>query len=130
MQIYCSVSRKSETSVSDLATFALVARSTSGIFSGLGRMKGRSIWAIAQDLASGSHPKPPALKVNEKLVFETLSVDEALDQLALASTSTSMKERENDEDGRIYTPLEVLGCLIVREGGETYGKIIRPGCGC
>ena len=78
-------------------------------------MKGRSIWAIAQDLASGSHPKPPALKINEKLVFETLNVDEALDRLALASTSTSMKERENDEDGRMYTPLEVLGCLIVRE---------------
>ena len=26
-----------------------------------------------------------------------------------------MKERENDEDGRMYTPLEVPGCLIVRE---------------
>jgi hypothetical protein len=52
------------------------------------------------------------LKINEKLVFETLSVDEALDRLALASWT---KERGNDEDGRMYTPLEVLGCLIVRE---------------
>jgi hypothetical protein len=112
IQIYLSVSRKSETSVSDLATLALVARSTTGIFSGFGRTKGRSIWAIAQDLASGTHPKRPALKINEKLVFETLSVDEALDRLALASWT---KERGNDEDGRMYTPLEVLGCLIVRE---------------
>ena len=74
-------------------------------------MKGRSIWAIAQDLASGTHPKPPTLKINEKLVFKSLSVDEALDRLALASAS-----RDGwNEDGRTYTPLEVLGCLIVRE---------------
>ena len=74
-------------------------------------MKGRSIWAIAQDLASGTHPKPPTLKINEKLVFKSLSVDEALDRLALVSAS-----RDGwNEDGRTYTPLEVLGCLIVRE---------------
>ena len=88
-----------------------------GIFSGLGRLKGRFVWAIAQDLANGTHSRPPALKINEKLVFRTLSVDEALDRLVLASTSrdTWMEERENDdEDGRMYTPLEVLGCLIVR----------------
>ena len=117
VQIYRSVSRKSETSVSDLATLALLARSTTGVLSGLGRMKGCSIWGVLQDLASGSHPKPPTLKINEKLVFETLSVDEALDRLALASASGDswMKERENEEDGRMYTPLEVLGCLIVRE---------------
>jgi len=84
-------------------------------------MKGRSIWAIVQDLTNGTHPKPPDLKINEKLVFETLSVDEALDRLALASASREdtwtkeRKERENDEDGGMYTPLEVLGCLIVRE---------------
>ena len=74
IQIYRSISRKSETLISDLATLSLVARSTSGVFSGLGRMKGRSIWAIAQDIASGTHPKPPDLKINEKLVFETLNV--------------------------------------------------------
>ena len=71
--MYRSTSRISDTSVSDLATLALVARSTNGVFSGLGRMKGRSIWAIAQDLASGTHPKPPTLKINEKLVFKCLS---------------------------------------------------------
>ena len=115
VQIYRSVSRKNETSVSDLATLALMARSTTGVLSGLGRMKGRSIWAVAQDLANGIHPKPSILRINEKLVFETLSVDEALDRLALASTSdTWTKEREN-EDGRMYTPLQVLGCLIVIE---------------
>jgi hypothetical protein len=56
------------------------------------------------------------LRINEKLVFETLSFDEALDRLALASVSSDAwtKEREN-EDGRSYTPLQVLGCLIVRE---------------
>jgi hypothetical protein len=55
------------------------------------------------------------LRINEKLIFETLSVDEAFDRLALASASgTSTKGRE-DEDGTIYTPLQVLGCLIVKE---------------
>jgi hypothetical protein len=47
------------------------------------------------------------LKINEKLVFETLSVDETLYRLALASASrdTWKKERENDEDGRMDTHL-------------------------
>ena len=31
-----------------------------------------------------------------------------------------MKERENDEDGRMYTPLSVLSCLIVRERVKKY----------
>ena len=68
-QIYLSVSRKSETSVSDLATLALIARSTTGVLSGLGRIKGRSIWAIAQDLASGIHPKPSALRIKTRSLF-------------------------------------------------------------
>ena len=38
LQIYHSVSRKSETSVGDLATLALVARSTTGVFSRLHRI--------------------------------------------------------------------------------------------
>jgi hypothetical protein len=51
-------------------------------------MKGRSILGIAQDLARGTPScKPPTLKINEKLVFGTLVVDEALDRLALASAS-------------------------------------------
>ena len=61
-------------------------------------MKARSIWAIAQDLASGTHPKPLTLRINVMIVFETLSVDEALDRLALASTSdTWAKETENED---------------------------------
>jgi len=75
-------------------------------------MKARSAWAAAKDLASGTHPKLPTPKINEKLVFVTLSVDEALDRLA--ASGTLMKDRE-DEDGRISTPLEALGCLIVKE---------------
>ncbi|KAF8804632.1 hypothetical protein BYT27DRAFT_7106313 [Phlegmacium glaucopus] len=112
VQIYRSVSRKSVTSVGDLATLALVARATTGVLSRLGRMKARSTWAAARDLASGTHPKPPTLRIYEKLVFETLSVDEAFNRLALASASGTLTK---DEDGRIYTPLEVLGCLIVKE---------------
>ena len=78
-------------------------------------MKGRSIWAITQNLASGTHPKLSAMRINEKLVFETLSVDEALDRLALASASDTWMKETVDEDGKSYTPLQVLGCLIVRE---------------
>ena len=70
-------------------------------------MKARSIWAILQDLASGTHPKPPTLRINEKLVFETLSVDEALDRLALASVSDTWTKEKESEDGGIYTPLQV-----------------------
>jgi predicted transcriptional regulator len=49
-QIYHSVSRKCETSVSDLATLALMARSTAQVLSGLGAMKARFLWTVAQDL--------------------------------------------------------------------------------
>ena len=74
---------------------------------------------------SGTHPKPPILKVNEKLVFEFLSVDEALDRLALASASRDIwtKESENG-DGRMDTSLDVLGSLILIEGEETHRKNI------
>ena len=52
------------------------------------------------------------------LFFEFLSVDEALDRLALASASRNIwtKESEN-EDGRMDTPLDVLFfcCLILIE---------------
>ena len=98
-------------------------------------MKGRSIWGIAQDLASGTHPKPPPLRIHEKLVFGTLSVDEALERLAMGSDS-SRDERENDEeDGRKYTPLEVLGCLIVRERvkkhmGRLFVQVVAANAAC
>ena len=50
------------------------------------------------------------------LFFEFLSVDEALDRLALASASRNIwtKESEN-EDGRMDTSLDVLGSLILIE---------------
>ena len=51
-----SISRKSETLVSDLASLALVAISNTEVFSRLGRMKGRSIWTNAHHLAGGTHP--------------------------------------------------------------------------
>ena len=84
-----------------------------GLFSGLGRMNAHSIWAIVQDLASGTHPKPSTLRINEKL--ETLSVDEDLDRLALASVSDIWTKEGENYDESIYTPLQVFGCLIVRE---------------
>ena len=99
-------------------------------------MNPHSIWAIAhwQDLASGTHPKPSALRINdsEKLVFETLtrSVDEGLDRLALASVSDTWTKEGENYDGRIYTPLQVLGCFDCEgEGEEIHGKITRSGCG-
>ena len=115
VQIYRSISRKSEISVGNLATMALIARATTGVLSSLGRMKARSIWAAARDLASEGHPKSPTLRINEKLVLETLSVDEAFDQLTLASASGTLTKEREDEDRRIYTPLQILGSLIVKE---------------
>ena len=78
-------------------------------------MKGCSIWTIAQDPASGTYPKPSALRINEKLVFESLSVDEALDWLALASASDTWKKRRRKMKTEKRIPLQILGCLIVRE---------------
>jgi hypothetical protein len=109
VQIYRSVSRKNETSVGDLVTLAVIAGSSTGTLSGLGRMKARSVWATAQELVNGAHPKLRTSRINEKLVLETLSVDEAINRLTLFPVSG--QERE-DED---YTPLQLLACLIVKE---------------
>ena len=128
-QIYLSVSCKSKTSVSDLATLALIARSTTGVLSGLGRMKGCSIWTIAQDPASRTYPKPSVLRINEKLVFESLSVDEALDQLALASASDTWKKEMENEDGKTHPVSNTWLFDCEREGEEAHGKIIHSGCG-
>lgn len=102
-----------------MATLALIARGTTGVLSGVGQLKARYIWNTAQDLASGSHPKPLTLWAHEKLVFETLSVDEAFAQLSLASTIG-----REDEEGRMYTPLQILSCLIVKERVKKhFGKL-------
>ena len=58
------IGSKSSVRVSDLATLALVVRSTTGALSGLGRMKAPSIWAIAQDPVRGTHPKPRTQTTN------------------------------------------------------------------
>ena len=68
-QIYLSVSLGKARF--QLATLALMARSTTEFLSGFGQMKVTSIWSTAQYLASGTHPKPPTLRFNKKLVFET-----------------------------------------------------------
>ena len=88
-------------------------------------MKARSIWATAQDRTNRTHPKRPiSLRIHEKLVLETLTVDEALDRLAHFSVSDTLTKEREDEDGRIYTPLELLGCSIVKERVKTHvGKL-------
>lgn len=112
VQIYRSVSRKNETFVGDLVTLAVIAGSTTGILSGLGRMKARSVWATAQDLVNGAHPKLRTSRISEKLVFETLGVDEAMNRLALLPVSGPLIKEREDED---YTPLQLFSCLIVKE---------------
>ena len=45
-----------------LATLALVTRSNTGVLSGLGRIKGRSIWGTAQDLGEWNSPETTNLE--------------------------------------------------------------------
>ena len=61
--------------------------------------------AIAQDLASGScgtHPQPPTLRFNEKVVVETRSVDEAFGSV---SSGPSLWYLDKSEGEWILTPL-------------------------
>ena len=87
---------KVDASVSDLTTLALVVASTTGALGGLARIKARFIWDAAKNAQA---------KISESLVFETMDMDEAALLLSKATPS----------DGTEYTPVEVLGVVVVKE---------------
>lgn len=101
-QVQRAVSRKQNSTTSDLVTAAIVMSSTGGIFGGIARMKARSLWAAAKE-------KVPS-KVAEQLVLHSLDVGDAL---ARITSATKMDEFSNGE--RMYMPLEVLACGVVKE---------------
>lgn len=87
-----------DASLSDLTTLALVVASTTGALGALARIKARSIWDAAKETKAN---------IAEKLVFDTLDIDEAavcLSKLAFSS-----------HDERAYTPIEVLGAYVIKE---------------
>ncbi|KIM42175.1 hypothetical protein M413DRAFT_444638 [Hebeloma cylindrosporum] len=94
LQVYRSV--KPDASVSDRTTLALVIASTTGALGGLAKVKARFIWDAAKDTETS--------KISEKLVFETLDMDEAAVCLSKATPS----------DGTEYTPVEALGVVVVK----------------
>ncbi|KAF9566552.1 hypothetical protein CPC08DRAFT_682424 [Agrocybe pediades] len=104
-QIYRSIIRKKNTSASDLSTLALVLQGTTGTFRGLAHMKARTIWNRAQIQAE----KAQGSRIYESLVFSELSLEEAFARLSNASPL------DKTDGERAYTPLEVLGCLVVKD---------------
>ncbi len=103
-QIHRAVSRKRNSTTSDLVTAAIVVSSTGGIFGGIARMKARSLWAAAREKVHS--------KVAEQLVLHSLDVGNACTRLASA---TKVDEFSDMDRECTYTPLETLACGVVKE---------------
>jgi len=103
-QVYRAVSSQRNPSVSDLATSAMVISSRISLLGSLARMKARSLWTAARRQTEKAQHK-----VSERLVLQSTDFDGASARLATATP----KDRTDGE--RIYAPIEVLGCLVVKE---------------
>ena len=108
VQVYRSISTKRNNSISDLANLSIVLHGTTGLFAGLAAMKARSVWATAKTQSEKASPNNPT-RVSEQIVLETLTVENAAGYLAKAT----LTDRSDGE--RAYAPIEVLGCLVVKE---------------
>ncbi|TFK41459.1 hypothetical protein BDQ12DRAFT_645918 [Crucibulum laeve] len=109
-QIYRAITSTRNATINELSTLAMVLQGAGGVVSGIARAKARSIWdaagAYAEHTKPGSHSKA---KISEKLVLAELDVAGAIDRL----TTSSVDVKGDDE--RVYSPLEVLACSLVRE---------------
>jgi hypothetical protein len=81
---------------------------TTGPFIHLARILSRSLWDEAKARTERIQSKTP-IKVYESLVFSSMDVEEAATRLSATSHS-----EKSDEDP-VYTPLEILGCKLVKE---------------
>lgn len=106
--MYQSISSQKPVSVSDLTTLAIVFSGTNGVFARIAAMKARFVWTAAKLQSEKIGIKYPT-KISEQLVLETLTVESAASYLAQATHS----DRTDGE--RAYTPIEVLGSLVVKE---------------
>ncbi|TFK41466.1 hypothetical protein BDQ12DRAFT_733008 [Crucibulum laeve] len=109
-QIYRAITSTRNATINELSTLAMVLQGAGGVVGGFARARARSIWDAARSYAEhtkpGSHSKA---KVSEKLVLAELDVAGAIDRLTTSSVDVK------GDDGRVYSPLEVLACSLVRE---------------
>ena len=111
-RIYRAVSSKRNPSVSDLATAAMVMQSTTGVFRGLGHVKAQAAWTAGKQKLH--------MKAAEQLVMNSMDVREACAHIA----SAAKKANQLSNGERAYTPLEVLGCVVVKERVKAHlGKL-------
>jgi hypothetical protein len=86
----------------------------SGIPGGLARAKARSLWDSAKAHALSpiltGHGTRKQAQAFEALVLESMDVTEAVERLSNASEG----DKKGDA-GRTYKPIEVLGCLLVKQ---------------
>lgn len=108
VQVYRSISTRRNVSISDLTNLSIVLHGTTGLFAGLAGMKARSVWATAKVQCQKVTLNNPT-KISEQLVLDTLTAATAGGYLATATFS----DRSDGE--RAYTPVEVLGCLVVKQ---------------
>ncbi|EDR04636.1 uncharacterized protein LACBIDRAFT_304339 [Laccaria bicolor S238N-H82] len=113
-KVYRAISLQPSSSMASISSLAMLVYGASGIPGGLARAKARSLWDSAKAHAlspvlTGHSTKKQALAF-EVLVLESMDVTEAVERLSEAS------EREKKGDaGRTYKPIEVLGCLLVKQ---------------
>ncbi|KAG6810565.1 hypothetical protein H0H92_011321 [Tricholoma furcatifolium] len=108
LQVYYNTTSRAAASASDLCTAALTLHGCGTVLGGLARARARSAWSSAS--ASSK-----ALTVHERLVLETLSVDDAAQRLVSAHSSPFYSYDSEDDDGERATPIRVLAATLVRE---------------
>ncbi|PPR01359.1 hypothetical protein CVT24_006313 [Panaeolus cyanescens] len=105
----------SSTSISSLVTLSLVMHNTTGLFSHFGKMKARSLWNQAKNLSERTVPTRKA-QLHEKMVLESMDVDEAARRISMARAAGS----NGDDESARSTPLQVLACQVVKERVRTH----------
>ena len=113
-KVYRAVSLQPSSSIASISSLAMLVHGASGIPGGLARAKARSLWDSAK-----AHGLSPVLtghgtrkqaQVFEVLVLESMDVTDAVERL-----STASEEEKKGDSGRPYKPIEVLGCLLVKQ---------------
>ncbi|TFK41477.1 hypothetical protein BDQ12DRAFT_720328 [Crucibulum laeve] len=111
-QIYRAITSARSATINELSTLAMVLQGTVGVVSGIAHAKFCSIWDTARSYAEHAAAKPGShskAKISEELVLAELDVAGAIDRL----TTSSVDVKGGGE--RVYSPLEVLTCSLVRE---------------
>ena len=113
-KVYRAVSFQPSSSIASISSLAMLVYGASGIPGGLARAKARSLWNSAKAHALSpvltGHSTKRQAHAFEVLVLESMDVTEAVERLSEAS-----EEEKKGDAGRAYKPIEVLGCLLVKQ---------------